>query len=122
MKLKLIAKLVCLSLAVTMISCATKSRDEAYSSVTGWKYNDKKGTGFSVKKDYKTQAPLGMVAIEGGTYTIGERGEFVTAPRNNPRRSSFWQNCTEISRTFEARCKNMARRISLQRTYLGQLF
>jgi sulfatase modifying factor 1 len=100
MKLKLIAKLVCLSLAVTMISCATKSRDEAYSSVTGWKYNDKKGTGFSVKKDYKTQAPLGMVAIEGGTYTIGERGEFVTAPRNNPRRritvSSFYIDQYEI--------------------------
>jgi len=42
-----------------------------------------------------------MVAIEGGTFTIGERDEFLTAPRNNPSRSltvsSFWMDKYEIT-------------------------
>jgi len=41
-----------------------------------------------------------MVAIEGGTYTIGERGEFITAPRDNQKRritvSSFYMDQYEI--------------------------
>ncbi len=101
MILKTIAKLAAtLSIAIVLSACAGKSVNQSYSNVTGWNYNDKTGTGFTVKKDYKTQNPIGMVAIEGGSFTIGEKGEFVTAPRNSrPRRitvSSFYMDQYEI--------------------------
>lgn len=100
MKLKTIAKLASLSLAITMVGCASKSANEGYSRVTGWKYNDKTATGFNVKKGYVPQTPWGMVAIEGGTFTMGEKGEYLTAPRDNkPRRitvSSFYMDQYEI--------------------------
>jgi len=83
-----------------MIGCASKSSNDGYSALTGWKYNDKNGTGFTVKSDYITEIPNGMVAIEGGSFTIGEKGEFVTAPRDSkPRRitvSSFYMDQYEI--------------------------
>lgn len=100
MKLKTIAKLASVCLLITLVSCSKNATDTGYSNVTGWKYNDKNGTGFLVKKDYVGQVPSGMVAIEGGSYTIGEKGEFVTAPRDNkPRRitvSSFYMDQYEI--------------------------
>lgn len=100
MKLKTIVKLASLSLVMTMIGCANNSSNQSVSSVTGWKYNDKTGTGFLVKSNYKNQTPPGMVAIEGGSFTIGEKGEFITAPRDNKRRritvSSFYMDQYEI--------------------------
>ena len=99
MKLKSIAKSATILLSVVMVACGG-NKDESYSRVTGWKYNDKNGTGFIVKKDYRTQVPPGMVSIEGGSFTIGEKGEYVTAPRDNkPRRitvSSFFMDEYEI--------------------------
>ena len=83
-----------------MIGCASKSSNDGYSALTGWKYNDKNGTGFAVKSKFITEIPNGMVAIEGGSFTIGEKGEFVTAPRDSkPRRitvSSFYMDQYEI--------------------------
>ena len=77
-----------------------KKPNQTTSGVTGWKYNDKNSTGFTVKPGYKLQTPIGMVAIEGGSFTIGEKGEFVTAPRDNKRRritvSSFFMDQYEI--------------------------
>jgi Uncharacterized conserved protein len=100
MKLKTIAKLASLSLAITVVGCVSKSANEGYSRVTGWKYNDKTGTGFSVKKGYTSRIPAGMVEIEGGSFTMGEKGEFLTAPRDNkPRRitvGSFYMDQYEI--------------------------
>lgn len=100
MKFKTIAKLSSLFLVITMTSCSSKSTTDGYSSLTGWKYNDKNGTGFVVKSNYMTQIPAGMVAIEGGSFTIGEKGEYITAPRDNkPRRitvSSFYMDQYEI--------------------------
>lgn len=106
MKLKTIAKLASLSLAITMVSCVSNTQNDGYSRVTGWKYNDKTATGFSVKKGYTSRIPSGMVAIEGGSFTIGEKGEYITAPRDNkPRRitvSSFYMDQYEI-RTMDWR-------------------
>ena len=66
------------------------------SRTTGWNYNDPEGTGFEVREDFKVEAPTGMVRVEGGSFTIGEKIEFVTAPRNNQRRritvSSFYMD------------------------------
>jgi gliding motility-associated lipoprotein GldJ len=99
MKLKTIANLASVCLVLTLIGC-NKKADEGYSRVTGWSYNDKKGTGFTVKKNFITEVPSGMVAVEGGSFTIGEKGEFITAPRDNkPRRitvSSFYMDEYEI--------------------------
>lgn len=100
MKLKTITKLASLLLIVSFVSCSRKTSNESISSVTGWKYNDKNGTGFTVKSNYETQIPNGMVAIEGGSFTIGEKGEYITAPRDSkPRRitvSSFFMDQFEI--------------------------
>jgi len=100
MKLITIAKLASISIAITMTACVSKSANEGYSRVTGWKYNDKTEAGFTVKKGYISQVPNGMVAIEGGSFTIGEKGEYITAPRDNkPRKitvSSFYMDEYEI--------------------------
>ncbi len=101
MKLKTIAKLLTVGLSLTLIACVSNT-DEGYSRITGWKYNDKNGAGYTVKKSYSAIVPPGMVAIEGGSFTIGEKGEYITnAPRNNsPRRitvSSFYMDEWEVS-------------------------
>ena len=100
MKLITIAKLASISLAITMVACISKSKNENFSRVTGWKYNDKTQAGFTVKKGYISDVPSGMVAIEGGSFTIGQKGEYITAPRDNkPRRitvSSFYMDQFEI--------------------------
>lgn len=99
MKLKTIARLASIAFAITMFACVSKT-NEGLSRVTGWKYNDKNEAGFTVKKGYISQVPPGMVAIEGGSFTIGEKGEYITAPRDNkPRRitvSSFYMDEYEI--------------------------
>jgi len=100
MKLKNIANLASVCFVLALASCANKTTNESYSRVTGWAYNDKTGPGFIVKKNYFSQTPSGMVAVEGGSFTIGEKGEFITAPRDNkPRRitvSSFYMDEYEI--------------------------
>ena len=109
MKLKSIANFVLIVFVTSIVSCSSSGMDfganskpfsKSQSPVTGWKYNDKKGTGFTVNKSLKTKVPPGMVAIEGGTYTIGERSESVTTPRDNQRRRitvrSFYMDQYEI--------------------------
>ena len=100
MKLNTFVKLSTISFALVLVACATKTNDDT-SRVTGWKYNDKKGTGFTVKKGYISKIPPGMVAIEGGSFTIGEKGEYVSVQHDNkPRRitvSSFYMDQYEIS-------------------------
>ena len=100
MKLITIAKLASISLAITMFACVGKPTNEGSSRVTGWKYNDKSEAGFTVKKGYISEVPTGMVAIEGGSFTMGEKGEYITAPRDNkPRKitvSSFYMDEFEI--------------------------
>ncbi|MBN2765933.1 MAG: SUMF1/EgtB/PvdO family nonheme iron enzyme [Paludibacteraceae bacterium] len=100
MKIKTITKAGLFLLGITMIVAFVQKPNQSTSGVTGWKYNDKNSTGFTVKPGYKLQTPIGMVAIEGGSFTIGEKGEFVTAPRDNKRRritvSSFYMDQYEI--------------------------
>ena len=100
MKSKTIVKLSSLFLLITMVSCSSQSGSQGVSSLTGWKYNDKKGTGFTVKENFIIEVPIGMVEIEGGSFTIGEKGEFVTAGRDNKQRritvSSFYMDEFEV--------------------------
>lgn len=89
---------VVLVASLFLVSCNRNKNQQ--SSVTGWKYNDPTGANFTVKPGYKLKTPPGMVAIEGGSFTIGEKGEFITAQRDNRRRritvSSFFMDQYEI--------------------------
>ena len=110
MKLKTIVKFVSIIIFTTsIVSCSsssskTGSNSQSFSTkvspVTGWKYNDKKGTGMAVTSSIKGSVPPGMIAIEGGSYTIGERSESVTTPRDNQRRRitvrSFYMDQYEV--------------------------
>ena len=100
MKIKTISKIGFFLIGISVIVAFGKKPNQTTSGVTGWKYNDKNSTGFTVKPGYKLQTPIGMVAIEGGSFTIGEKGEFVTAPRDNKRPritvSSFFMDQYEI--------------------------
>lgn len=93
---------ISLFITLVIISCSNNSKSSV-SNTTGWRINDKNGTGFVVKNNYKAKVPTGMLAIEGGTFTIGEKGEVITAPRNNIKRrvtvSSFYMDEYEISNT-----------------------
>jgi len=100
MKINFIAKIASIIIVFGFVGCAGNSGNENTSRITGWKYNDKEGTGFIVKNGFRVKTPPGMIAIEGGSFTIGEKGEFVTAPRDNRRRritvSSFFMDQYEI--------------------------
>ncbi|MCL2596607.1 MAG: SUMF1/EgtB/PvdO family nonheme iron enzyme [Paludibacter sp.] len=97
----LLIKNVLIALTITAVLSACSNSSKGVSNVTGWKYNDKKTTGFIVKDEVRRTTPVGMVPIEGGTFTIGEKTEVVTMPRNNLRRRitvpSFYIDQYEIS-------------------------
>ena len=92
---------ICVAVIAISASCAKRELNTKVSNVTGWNYYDKNTTNFEALEGNQMGAPYGMVAIEGGTFTIGERDEFLTAPRNNPTRSltvsSFWMDKYEIT-------------------------
>lgn len=83
--------LIAMSLLIVSCSPKTPKVGSSVSSATGWTYQNNdflkgKGsatTGFIAQENYKPQIPAGMVAIEGGTFTMGQKSDLVTAPRNN---------------------------------------
>ncbi len=90
--------------AITLASCAgnkDNSLDFRNSNTTGWSYNNKETTGFELKTKVENNIPVGMVSIQGGSFSIGERGEFITTQRDNIRRSitvnSFYMDKYEVS-------------------------
>lgn len=106
-KLKLSAILAVFCCAILMISCGGtskgrgKSGKSGKSNTTGWNYNDPNYGGFMVS-DVKEQKPgPGLVAIEGGTFTMGATQENVSYEWDNrPRQvtvSSFFMDQTEVS-------------------------
>ena len=101
MKLKNVISLIVVSFVVISLASCSSNSKKSVSNTTGWKSNDEKATGFVVKSNYKPKVPTGMLVVEGGTFTMGEKGEVITAPRNNIRRritvSSFYMDEYEIS-------------------------
>lgn len=102
--LKLVSKVVLLTLLVVVgAGCSTSSRElnTKTSFQTGWKSFDKNTTRFEAYEGNISQSPVGMVAIPGGSFTIGQQDEFVTAPRNSERRtltvSSFYMDKYEVT-------------------------
>ncbi len=97
-----VSKFVLLSLAVVaMTACQTRELNTKVSNTTGWNYYDQQTTNFEAQEGVGNVNPIGMVAIQGGTFTIGEKDEFLTAPRNNTHRtltvSSFYMDKYEIT-------------------------
>jgi len=96
--------LLMVSVAAVVVSCKTGGKTELntrVSNATGWNYFDRKTTNFQAHAGVGNVNPVGMVPIQGGSFTVGEKDEFITAPRNNETRtltvSSFYMDKYEIS-------------------------
>ena len=86
---------------VLLTACQSRELNTKYSNTTGWNYYDKNTTNFQAREGVGNVNPPGMVAIQGGTFNVGETDEFITAPRNNQKRSitasSFYMDKYEIT-------------------------
>lgn len=85
-----------------LASCnKSTSRNDSQSSVTGWKYNDKKTGGFTVAKPKDIKTGPGLIFVQGGTFTMGASQEDVIGDWNNiPKRvtvNSFFIDKTEVA-------------------------
>lgn len=96
-----VIQILILTVAVMLTACQQRELNTKVSHATGWSYFDKKTTNFQAYEGVDAGTPLSMVAIEGGTFTIGEKDEFLTAPRNNLSRSltvsSFYMDKYEVT-------------------------
>ena len=93
--------LVILALTLGFTGCSKKGKTKGGSTATGWKINDKKG-GFQFNEKFKQQeTPPGMIAIEGGTFTMGKVQDDVMHDWNNsPNQQhvqSFYMDETEVT-------------------------
>lgn len=103
MNIKLIAsKTLILSVALILAACSgERDLNTKTSFQTGWKNFDPTTTRFQAYEGYTSTTPPGMLPIEGGSFTIGQQDEFITAPRNSERRtltvSSFYMDKYEVT-------------------------
>jgi formylglycine-generating enzyme len=85
-----------------LLTCSSCSNKSAYSSKTGWKYNEAENGGFFVQNKYQEQVTgPGLVFIEGGTFTMGQVTDNVMGELDNAARrvsiSSFYMDETEVA-------------------------
>ena len=89
-------KIVLLGLVVVLSACQSRELTTQTSFLTGWKNFDSKTINFEAHAGNFTNVPVGMLEIPGGSFTIGQMDEFITAPRNSERRtltvSSFYMD------------------------------
>ena len=87
--------------AMTAVACNQRELNTRVSNTTGWNYFDQKTTNFEANEGVGNVNPIGMVPIQGGSFTVGEKDEFLTAPRNNETRtltvSSFYMDKYEVT-------------------------
>jgi len=99
-KLRFSAILAIFCCGILLISCGNKNK-AGKSSTTGWNYNDPNYGGFYVTNTTDQKPGPGLVAIEGGTFTMGSTQENVYYEWDNtPRQvtvSSFYMDQTEVS-------------------------
>lgn len=97
-KIRINALLAILCVSFLIISC---SKSKQTSHTTGWNYNDPDNGGFYVTDSPEQITGPGLIAIEGGTFTMGATEENVYYDWNNtPRQvtvSSFYMDQTEVS-------------------------
>ena len=94
-------KIVLLSLVAIFSACQTRELSTEKSFWTGAKNFDHKTTNFQAYEGNTTITPPGMLMIPGGSFTIGQMDEFITAPHNSERRtltvSSFYMDKYEVT-------------------------
>jgi gliding motility-associated lipoprotein GldJ len=106
MKINRVLILKMLAAVVISLTIASCSKSKGTSRATGWKINDNKG-GFQYNDKYKKQiTPPGMIAIEGGTFTMGKVADDVMRDWNNtPTQQhvqSFYMDETEVTNMMYA--------------------
>ena len=99
-----VSKILVLVMVLVMSACgAHTSRDlnTKTSFLTGWKAFDPATTNFEAYEGNFSIVPIGMLPIKGGSFTVGQQDEFLTAPRNSSRRSltvsSFYMDKYEVT-------------------------
>ncbi len=96
-----VLKIAFFAFVVLLSSCAKSDLNTDISNTTGWNYFDEKTTNFEALEGFYGGVPTGMVPIQGGTLTVGEKSEFITAPRDNAQRnltvSSFYMDKYEVT-------------------------
>ncbi len=100
--MKNVVKYLCIvSVVIAFASCQQRELNTRVSNTTGWNYFDQKTTNFQANEGVGNVNPVGMIPIQGGSFTVGEKDEFITAPRNNETRtltvSSFYMDKYEIT-------------------------
>lgn len=99
---KTIQYLLLVPAVLVLAACGNKRElNTKTSNTTGWNYYDEATTNFQAQEGVGNVNPTGMVPIQGGTFTLGEKDEFITMPRNNPTRTvtvnSFYMDKYEIT-------------------------
>lgn len=94
-------KLLLASLVVSFLLVSCSKGNEQVSRTTGWSYNNPENGGFKVVESAEQITGPGLVAIEGGTFTMGSTIENAYHEWNNvPRQvtvSSFYMDQAEVS-------------------------
>ncbi|MEC4116874.1 gliding motility lipoprotein GldJ [Myroides phaeus] len=76
-------------IAASITSCGNSNSN--VSTATGWKINDSKG-GFQYNTKYEQKTPNGMVAVEGGTFTMGQVQDDIMSDWNNSPKQMYVQS------------------------------
>ena len=96
-----LTNLILFSVMIALCACNSRELNTKVSNTTGWNYYDQQTTNFQAQEGVGNVNPVGMVPIQGGSFTLGEHDEFLTAPRNNAHRSitvsSFYMDKYEIT-------------------------
>lgn len=98
----IVSKNLILFVALILAACSgDRELNTKTSFQTGWKNFDPATVRFQAYEGHYSIVPPGMLPIEGGTFTIGQQDEFITAPRNSERRtltvSSFYMDKYEVT-------------------------
>ena len=93
--------LIVLALGAIFLNACSGGKSGGKSSVTGWKYDDKKMGNYHVSKMKYPKAGPGLVFVQGGTFVMGAKDEDVMGDWNNvPKRitiPSFFIDETEVA-------------------------
>jgi formylglycine-generating enzyme required for sulfatase activity len=100
----IVSKILMFVVVLTLGACQSSNNRELNTKTsfqTGWKNFNPNTIDFEAYEGNLSIAPTGMLPIEGGTFTIGQMSEFITAPHNNKRRSltvsSFFMDKYEVT-------------------------
>lgn len=99
-----VSRVLVIVMVLALSACQSTSKRDLNtktSFLTGWKAFDPGTTNFEAYEGIYSIVPTGMLPIEGGSFTIGQQDEFLTASRNSSRRSmtvsSFFMDKYEVT-------------------------